>query len=73
MTSDGGVLPVVVRGQDGGEVDILLLDGVDHGLRGDGVDDGGLLRRVVDELKRELSLKICLKTPNEQGKRTRYM
>ena len=42
---------MVVRGQDGGEVDVLLLDGVDHGLRGDGVDDGGLLRRVVDELK----------------------
>lgn len=63
---------MVVGGQHGGEVDLLLLDGVDHGLRGHGVHYGGLLGGVVDQLERNTS---CATPPHAipVPQLTRYM
>lgn len=44
----------MMSGEDGGELDVLILDSREDGLGSDGVNNGGLVALLVDYLERKL-------------------
>lgn len=54
------MIPMVVGGQDAGQLNIVLLDGGQHGFGVDGIDDGRRFGGVVDQLAARNREYICL-------------
>ncbi len=47
-------IPVMMGGEYGGQLDVLILDSREDGLGSDGVNNGGLVALLVDYLERKL-------------------
>jgi hypothetical protein len=54
--------------EDGGELDVLILDGREDGLGSDWVNDGGLVALLVDYLERKLFTNISKQLELENNK-----